>query len=158
MSHHRKRWIVAGLIVGLVPLSACTGNDAPAAHKEHPAHVEHIDGSDLGTVTLTSRAMERIGLETSEVREEQTLSTRLSKDGQGWNTHKVVPYSSLIYDPQGRTWIYTSPDPRSFVRHEVDVFRIVGDDVLLSDGPAVGTAVASVGAAELYGAEFEVGH
>lgn len=158
MNHHSKRWIVAAMIVGLLPLAACTGADTPAAHKEAPATVDHVDGAELGTLTLTSKAMQRIGLETAKVREEQTLATKLSRGGQGWDTHKVVPYSSLIYDPQGLTWVYTNPDPRTFIRQQVDVYRIVGDDVLLSDGPAVGTVVASVGVAELYGAEFEVGH
>ena len=64
----------------------------------------------------------------------------------------------MLYDPQGRTWIYISPQPRTFVRFQVDVDRIEGDRVFLRDGPPLGTVVASVGVAELYGAEFGVGH
>ena len=71
---------------------------------------------------------------------------------------KVVPYSALIYDPFGLTWIYTSPEPRTFVRHQVQVDYIEGDVAILSDGPPTGTVVASVAVAELYGTEFEVGH
>ena len=33
-----------------------------------------------------------------------------------------------------------------------------GDYAVLSDGPAAGTPVVSVGVAELFGAEFDVGH
>jgi hypothetical protein len=36
--------------------------------------------------------------------------------------------------------------------------RVEGDNAYLSDGPPVGTVVASVGVAELYGTEFQVGH
>jgi hypothetical protein len=40
----------------------------------------------------------------------------------------------------------------------VEVDYIEGDTVVLNDGPAPGTVVASVGVAELYGTEFAVGH
>jgi len=123
----------------------------PVSHeKEHPAQVEKIEGSDLRRVTLTSRAMERIDLKTDEVREQ-----RLSRSA---SAQRVVPYSSLIYDPQGRTWVYTSPQPGTFLRHRVDVDYIEGDLVALKDGPPKGTVIASVGVAELYGTEFGVGH
>jgi hypothetical protein len=142
------RWSSVALLVGMLPLWGCGGHESHAAHHPHPATVEHIDGSELSRVTLTEKAIERIALETAELSERQL-------DGA---TYKVVPYSSIIYDPQGRTWVYTSPQPRTFVRAEIDVHRIEGDSVYLNDGPAVGTVVASVGVAEVYGSEFEVGH
>ncbi len=40
-------------------------------------------------------------------------------------------------------------------RKRVGVESIAGDRVVLSDGPSPGTAVATVGAAELFGTEFE---
>jgi hypothetical protein len=45
----------------------------------------------------------------------------------------------------------------TFVRQKVEV-DLEGLIAVLSDGPAAGTLVASVGAAELYGTEFAVGH
>jgi hypothetical protein len=143
-----RQWLLLGLIVALVPLWACSDHSSHAAHAEHPAHIEHIDGTELSRVTFTEKAMERVGVETTTIREERLGGTQ----------HRVVPYSSLIYDPQGGTWIYTSPKPRTFVRAPVDVYRIEGDRVFLRDGPPVGTVVASVGVAEIYGSEFEVGH
>ena len=142
------RWTFVALIVGLLPLWGCSDQESYAAHDEHPAQVEHIDGSALSRVTLTERAIERIALETTKVSERELNGSM----------HRVVPYSSLIYDPQGRTWVYTSPQPRTFVRAEVSVHRIEGGSVYLNSGPEVGTVVASVGVAEVYGAEFEVGH
>lgn len=112
---------------------------------EHPAEVEHIEGSDIAKVTLTERAMERIDVKTAAVKAH-------GEDGV------TVPYSSLIYDPNGKTWVYTSPQPGTFVRQAVDVDRVEGDWAYLKQGPAVGTQVASVGVAELYGTEFTVGH
>ena len=96
---------------------------------------------------FTERAMERIGIQTAEVTEENHSPLQ-----------KVVPYSALLYGPEGQTWIYTSPEPRVFVRAVVEVDRIAGDKVYLNNGPPVGTKVATVGVAEIYGTEFEIGH
>jgi hypothetical protein len=73
-------------------------------------------------------------------------------------SEKVVPYGAVIYDAYGGTWVYTSPEPRVFVRHEIDIDYIDGDMTVLSHGPDVGTAVVTVGVAELFGTEFEIGH
>jgi hypothetical protein len=119
-------------------------------HAEHPADVEKIEGSDISRVTLTEKAVERLDLKTDTVREVKVKKSNLLR--------KVVPYSSLIYDPQGNTWIYTSPQSRTFVRHKVVVDYIEDNLVVLNDGPPVGTVIASVAVAELYGTEFGVGH
>jgi multidrug efflux pump subunit AcrA (membrane-fusion protein) len=68
----------------------------------------------------------------------------------------VVPYEALIYDPEGKTYVYVVTKPLSFQREEVEVDRIEGDRVLLSAGPAAGTKVVTVGAAEAYGTELEI--
>lgn len=146
---HGNRWLAAALSVGLMQLVACK----QAAHSDHhdaPAKVEKVDGSELKRVTLTAKAVERLDLRTVEVREQ-----RMSRSD---TPRRVVPYSALIYDPQGATWVYTSPQPMTFVRHKVEVDYIEGLTAVLSDGPATGTLVASVGVAELYGTEFAVGH
>ena len=87
----------------------------------------------------------------------QRVRVRLPLTGSG-TRRKVVPYSSLIYDPHGQTWVYTSPKPRTFIRRKVEVDYIEGNVVVLDDGPPTGTVIASVGVAELYGTEFKVGH
>jgi hypothetical protein len=91
--------------------------------------------------------MERIGIQTAAVSELRSSPQR-----------KVVPYSALLYGPEGQTWVYISPQSRVFIRHVVDVDYIEGDIVVLNDGPPVGTLVATVGVAELYGTDFEMGH
>jgi hypothetical protein len=70
---------------------------------------------------------------------------------------KVIPYAAVLYDAKGNTWVYTNPEPLVFVRQSIQIDTIVGDDVFLGDGPPVGTAVVTVGGAELYGTEFGVG-
>ena len=105
-----------------------------------PATLQEIPGSDLKQVTLTARAVERIDLHTEKVIEKMGM--------------KVVPYASIIYDPQGVVWVYTMPKDRVFVRAQIEVDHITGDDVFLNAGPALGTRVATAGAAEIYGAEY----
>ena len=55
--------------------------------------------------------------------------------------------------PEGGTWVFTEPEPNSFLRRRVTVREIAGDEAVLSDGPEAGTEVVTVATAELYGAE-----
>lgn len=70
----------------------------------------------------------------------------------------VIPYSAVIYDLHGETWVYTAPAPLTFVRERVEIHYIDGDNAILARGPSAGTQIVSVGVAELYGTELGVGH
>ena len=67
---------------------------------------------------------------------------------------KVVPYGSVYYDAKGAPWVYVNGTPLTYQRQRIGVERIVGDLAVLSEGPAVGTPIVTVGAAMLYGAEI----
>lgn len=67
---------------------------------------------------------------------------------------KVVPYSAVYYDAKGRAWVYVSLKALAYERRPVSVERVLGNQAILSDGPAIGTPVVSTGAALLYGAEI----
>lgn len=75
----------------------------------------------------------------------------------GGEKRKIIPYAAVLYDAKGNTWVYTNPEQLVFIRHPIHIDTIVGDDVLLVDGPPAGTAVVTVGGAELFGTEFGVG-
>ena len=149
-SKRRRRAACAGLVLiaGLVSLSACSeassGYDYETASHHVPAKLESIKGTDVQRVIFDAEAAERVGLKTAPIRQ----------NGQ----EIVVPYDAVIYDADGDTYAYTSPKPLTFVRWEIDVDRVVGDSAMLSDGPPVGTEVVTVGAAEVYGTEFEIAH
>ena len=149
-SKRRRRAACAGLVLiaGLVSLSACSeassGYDYETASHHVPAKLESIKGTDVQRVIFDAEAAERVGLKTAPIRQ----------NGQ----EIVVPYGAVIYDADGNTYAYTSPKPLTFVRWEIDVDRVVGNSAMLSDGPPVGTEVVTVGAAEVYGTEFEVAH
>lgn len=70
---------------------------------------------------------------------------------------KIIPFSAVVYDKNGNAWTYTNPEPLVFIRHAVTIDYIDGDWAILTEGPIAGTAVASSGASELYGAEVGVG-
>ncbi len=75
----------------------------------------------------------------------------------------TVPAAALLYDPSGGTWLYEQAAPQTFLRRRVEVLRIAEGLAFLSPrslppgGLAVGAAVVTAGAIELYGAEFGSG-
>jgi hypothetical protein len=75
----------------------------------------------------------------------------------GTGLRKIVPYSAVLYDLRGDTWTYTRPAPLTYVRQRVTLDYIEGEVAVLLDGPSIGTDVVTVGAIELFGAEFRVG-
>lgn len=128
-----------------------------AVVKTAPAVVEAIPGSTLKKITLTQRAAERIGVKTAAVVEE----LRPAEAGQSAATPpekcKVVPYSAVLYDVDGSTWVYTSSAPLSYVRQAIKIETIAGNKVMLAEGPAIGTEIVITGAVQIFGAEFKVG-
>ena len=139
------RLALAGLVLAIaaLPLAGCTEVETETATGYEPSTLEPVKGNDdLQRVTFTEEGAKRVDLQTEAVRRS--------------GARKVVPYAALIYDPEGRTYVYTSPKPLEYLRAEVRVDRIEGDRVLVSRGPPAGTRVVTVGAAEVYGTELEV--
>ena len=136
--------VVLLLIVAGLSLSACSDTSTKAtADDEAPATVEPVKGTDRSTVKLSKQAFRRLGIETGTVH----------KSGSG---PAVIPYAAVLYDAEGKTFVYTSPEPRVFVRRSISVRRIEGGEAILSSGPPTGTSVVTVGSQELYGSEYEV--
>jgi hypothetical protein len=67
---------------------------------------------------------------------------------------RVVPYSAVYYDGKGVAWVYVNVKPLTYERQRAGVERIAGDWAVLTEGPAAGTPVVTVGAALLYGTEI----
>lgn len=140
-----SRWmVVVALSVGL-PGVGCKKPPEDTAEEHKAATVEHLEGAEPARVTLTEQAVKRLDIQTAAIRGEEV----------GGKQRMVIPYAAILYDTKGDTWTYTNPERLTYVRHPITVDRIVGDLAFLSDGPASGTAVVTVGAAELYGSEIE---
>jgi hypothetical protein len=142
--------ILGALVVSAVGVSQRT-LDASTARTEgepEPGHAEPIPGSGTSLVKLTEEAARHLGIQTAPV---QAI---VDANGQA---RLVVPYGALFYDPGGQTWVYAQNAPLVFARQRVTVESIRAGDVVLTDGPAAGTPVVTVGTAELYGTEVGVG-
>lgn len=85
----------------------------------------------------------------------QKVSVTLSLKGTEVNL--VVPYSSILYDMYGSSWVYQNTEPQVYVRQRVELHYVLEGLAVLSRGPAVGSKIVSAGAAELFGTEFGVG-
>lgn len=133
-----RRWVVVALLLGALVLPSCREAASEASSTSEPYVLEPIEGTDLARVILTADGAERIGLETTTV------------------AGTTVPASAVWIDVEGQEWVYTSPEPLVFEREAVTVERYEGDLAMLSDGPATGTEVVTVGVAELIGSEFGV--
>ena len=59
----------------------------------------------------------------------------------------------MVYDEDGKSWTFSAPSPRTYIRVPIVISSITGQTVQLKSGPPVGTQVVVVGAPELVGAE-----
>jgi len=144
-----KKWMGLVILAGLVAASAAvllvlllvdpSSETVEGTTANGPAKVEAIEGTEFNRLTLTEKAAERLDIQVAEVAD------------------NAVPYAALLYELDGGTFVYTNPEPLTFVRAPVVVDRIEGDRVVLVEGPPAGTAVVTVGGAELIGIEFGLG-
>ena len=146
-------WAGAAALVAVAWLAAgCSGQrseEQRAPGGARAVRIEAATGADVKTVTLTPSAAARLGIRTEPVRPAQSSGP---SRGQA-----EVPVSALMYDTEGRAWVYAEVKPRTYVRRRVEVAQVDGRLAVLVSGPDPGTLVVTVGAVELYGAEFGVG-
>jgi RND family efflux transporter MFP subunit len=65
----------------------------------------------------------------------------------------TVPWSAVIVDINGGTWVYTHTPPHTFIRRRVQVRYVQDGIAVLKSGPSKDTPVVVVGAQELFGTE-----
>jgi RND family efflux transporter MFP subunit len=69
----------------------------------------------------------------------------------------VVPWSAILHDAHGGTWVYEQLAPRTYARRRVEVLYVDLPSAVLERGPEPGAKVVTDGAVELFGTEFGVG-
>ena len=142
--------IVSAVTAVGLSFAGCAAPPAPtAAIGVEPVKLEAVGDAGVKTLTLTDKAVERLGVTTVAVGANAGDPTA---DGN----RLVIPYSALLYLPDGTTIAYTNPEGHSYVRETVVVESIEGDLAVLTSGPKVGTAVVTTGGTELWGAEFGI--
>ena len=139
---------LASIVAAALLVAGCSA--ASARQDPAPAVVQAVPGSSVQQVRLTEQAIHRLGITTVPVR---TATATL--DGQR-GTHKLIPYSAVVYDNDGSTWTFVNIGPRTFIRQQITVGAIQGNTVVLVKGPALGAAVVTVGAPELLGTEYNI--
>jgi hypothetical protein len=162
---------------GAIVMVNLTSDERSMVNQDVPALVFPLgsdDPEDDDSVQgLSAELDELVGLDDSEDSAEATLYYTVSDPQAGLVTGQrlvvevsmqgdvgprlVVPTSALLYDLNGETWIYTSPESLHFLREPVVVDYILGDKVILKEGPPVGTVVATLAVPELFGADTGVG-
>lgn len=125
-------------------ITGASGTSKESSSNSSVSLLEPVGTTGISKVTLSERAKERIGIETVPVR------------AAGAN-RQVVPYSAVVYDPDGTPWTYTNPEGLTYVRERLTIDRIEGPNAILVKGPPNGTKVVSVGGMELFGAEIDFG-
>jgi hypothetical protein len=139
-----SRVLRAGLALAVVSVGLAGCQEVPSNLVEHqPFELEAVEGTDLNRVKIDDTVVERIDLRTAQVR-------------PFGKKRKIVSHAALIYNPFGEVFVYTRPEPQTYVRAPVAVHRVIGDQVILSKGPPAGTVIVTVGAAELLATEYEI--
>jgi hypothetical protein len=133
---HINRWFILVLVLASL-ISACAPKSSTST-KIDPVKLEPIEGTDFQRVILTEKAAQRLDIQTAEV------------------SGVSIPYAAVIYDTEGNTWVYTNPEPLTFVRAPIFIDHIEGDQAVLSQELDSGTTVVTLGVSELYGAETGV--
>jgi hypothetical protein len=144
MLQRRTRWLAVGAVAAGLVLSGCADKSSESELTGPATLVERGDDQVPQVVLADDKAAERLGIEYVAIVDEAGA--------------KVIPYSAVVYDADGKTWAYTSPKALTFERTPITVTGIAGDKATLSDGPATGTEVVTVGGAELLGVEAGIGY
>lgn len=136
-----RRWTVGPLVMLVLLSAACSPVEEEDTAGHGGAQIEAIEGTDLVRVTMEESAAERLGMQSTPVR------------NAGNGSQLVIPYAAVFYGASGETWTYITPEPQIFERAPIEIDRIKGDRAFLSDGPPSGTEVVTQGSAELFGIE-----
>ena len=156
----RGRVMAVVVIIAALGLAGCSeaAPSSPGDEKAVPAKVETIPNQDVKKVTLTEQAAQRTGVETIAIA--AAPAALLPAGARPSPSMTVVPYSAILYSSDGETWLYTVPQPLTYVRAKVVVASVGGSggtQAVLSAGPPSGTTVVTKGVIELYGAETGIG-
>ena len=69
----------------------------------------------------------------------------------------TIPWSSVLYDMYGNTWVYEKIKPLIYKRRRIELYDVVNDRALIARGLKPETQVIGTGATELFGTEFGAG-
>lgn len=141
----RRRPPLLVLLLTLPLLAGACGSGSAADDEggPRPVSVTHLESTNTDLIEVTAKAAERLDIQTAPVRADGDGSARIR-----------IPYAAVLYDPDGRTWTYTSPRSRVYTREDIVVDHVAGGTAILKTGPPPGAQVVTVGATELWGVVY----
>jgi len=145
MNMKQSSFFGLGLVaaIAVAGLAGCGSAPSGETRQTPPARMEHIGQGDRLSVVLTPLGARRIGIETVHAVAEGSLV--------------VIPYSALLYEPDGQTVVYVKVSGLVYTRQFVTVSAISGSSVVLSQGLQSGASVVIQGGEELLGVQNGVG-
>jgi hypothetical protein len=161
-----KRPLAAVALLLALAVAGCGSSSSPSI----PASGVLVNATSKspGQIILTTLGAKRIGLQTSQANAVPVPPPIVHTKVVAGHKHVItipapkpastvtVPYSSVIYDPSGKTYVFTNIRPLTYVEVPITVDHISGNSVYLKTGPKPGARVVSVGAEELYGVQTGV--
>jgi len=139
----RRRYAIAGSLAAAgLALAGCGSAQGSDTAPAQVASVEVAAEGAPAVVTLSEAAEKRLGV--------QTTAVTAAPGGL------VVPYSSVVYEADGSSWVWVRVSPSTYQRSAIAISGITGDQVAVTSGPPAGTEVVTVAAAELVGVEIGI--
>lgn len=128
-------------------------NDAPGApaHFAKPVAAPPTADAAASTADLYYALPNAGGLWRPGQRVGVTLGARAQEQSL------AVPWSAVLHDIQGGTWVYENTAAHTFIRRPVEVRYVAGEWAVLGRAPHAGAKIVTVGAAELFSTEFSGG-
>lgn len=126
-------------------------DSAAPGHRAKPIPAPPSANTEAASVDLYYEMANRDGVLRPRQKVGVTLVLKETEQGM------VVPWSAVVHDIYGGTWVYVNTAPQTYARRKVEVKNVVGQLAVLGRGLAVGTRVVTAGAAELFGTEFSTG-
>ena len=83
----------------------------------------------------------------------QRLGATLTLTGE--TEQRGVPWSAVIQDIHGGSWVYEQTAPLTYIRRRIQVRQVSDGWTTFDKGPAVGAKIVTAGVAELFGNEFD---
>ena len=160
-----RRLAATAVVLGIAVAGCGSQQDSSPAPS---ARLVGATGTSPGQIILSQVGEQHLGLRTAATKAVPTpppVVTTTTVAGVKHTTSTpaprpsasvIVPYSAIVYDPSGKTYVFTQRSPRTYAEVPASVDHIDGDSVYLSSGPKAGTAVVTVGAEELYGVQTGV--
>jgi hypothetical protein len=138
----RKAVLGCVVAIAVATSAGCAEIESVTAEPYEPAALESTGPDKPARVILTEEAVDRVALQTTEVK-------ALGKD-------LTVDHAALVFDKAGKPWVFSVVGPRTYVRATVTIKEVQDNVMTLSAGPPAGTQVVTVGAIELWGAELGI--